>query len=99
MCFLSDTLFRVITFQREHKPARAERRDSEDGARYSRELNGNINGKGRSDPLSTPESLLMKESNHLGLGIKEWLLLIFWTPKLLLTTPSPACLSLPSRWC
>lgn len=67
MCFLLDTVFQVITFQREHKPTRgSERRDSEDG---------NITGKGRSDPLSVAntalESLPMKESKHLGLGIKE----------------------------
>ncbi|KAG7331768.1 hypothetical protein KOW79_005737 [Hemibagrus wyckioides] len=96
MCFHLDTVFRVITFQREHQPARGERRDSEDGARDNRELNGNTNVSVAS---ITPERLPMKESEHLGLGIKEWPLLIFWTPKLLLTTPSPACLSPPSRWC
>lgn len=76
MCFLLDTGFWVITVQREQKPARAsERPDSEDGARDSHELNGNRTGKGRSGPLSVAntalESLLMKESKRLGLGIKE----------------------------
>lgn len=70
MCFLLK-----ITFQREHKPARGFRQDSEYFRHCSHELNGNINGKGRIDLLSvantTPESLPMKESNQLELMLKK----------------------------
>lgn len=73
MCFLLNTVFRVITFKREHA---RERRDLEDGARCSRELKGDITGDRRSDPLSvaniTQKSLPMKErENNPDLELKK----------------------------